>query len=33
MTNTYYTDLSADKISFETQGSVIMNVEKYDLIF
>ena len=33
MTNTFYTDLSADKISFETQGSVIMNVEKYDLIF
>ena len=31
MTNTFYTDLNADKISFEAQGSVIMNIEKYDL--
>ncbi len=28
-----YTDVSADAISFETDGSVIMDVEKYDLIF
>ncbi len=28
-----YTDVTADAISFESMGSVIMDVEKYDLIF
>ena len=27
-----YTDVSADAISFESMGSVIMDVEKYDLL-
>ena len=32
-TTVIYTDVSADAISFESMGSVIMDVEKYDLIF
>ena len=32
-TTVVYTDVSADAISFEADGSVIMDVEKYDLIF
>ena len=28
-----YTDVSADAISFEADGCIIMDVEKYDLIF
>ena len=31
-TTVIYTDVSADAISFESMGSVIMDVEKYDLI-
>ncbi len=31
-TTVIYTDVSADAISFESSGSVIMDVEKYDLI-
>ncbi len=31
-TTVIYTDVSADAISFEADGSVIMDVEKYDLI-
>lgn len=32
-TTVIYTDVSADAISFESSGSVIMDVEKYDLNF
>ena len=32
-TTVIYTDVSADAISFEAMGSVIMDVEKYDLLF
>jgi len=32
-TSVIYTDVSADAISFESDGSVIMDVEKYDLMF
>ncbi len=32
-TTVIYTDVSADAISFESMGSVIMDVEKYDLLF
>ena len=32
-TTVLYTDVSADSISFEADGSVIMDVEKYDLHF
>ena len=28
-----YTDQSADAINFEVDGSAVMNVEKYDLVF
>ena len=28
-----YTGVGADAISFEANGCIIMNVEKYDLIF
>ena len=31
-TSMIYTDVSADAISFEAEGRVIMDVEKYDLI-
>ena len=32
-TSMIYTDIHADAISFESDGNVIMDVEKYDLIF
>ena len=32
-TSMLYTDISADAISFEADGCVIMDVEKYDLVF
>ncbi len=32
-TSVVYTDISADAISFEADGTVMMDVEKYDLIF
>ena len=32
-TTVIYTDVSADAISFESDGSVVMDVEKYDLLF
>ena len=31
-TSMIYTDVSADAISFEAEGRVIIDVEKYDLI-
>ena len=31
MSMTFYTPLTADGISFEAQGTVLMDIEKYEL--